>query len=200
MLVRSLLWSFEKTKLRLPIKAEVRLFGLGLGGSKPNWLSISACCPDRKLQVWQADAPKQNPRNTRNIVWVVPRIRMVASHSQTFKALLDEWEARQQTLQLIKGQCRSGACESSFESAVYSWTTSVSWHIVICQDFTHAYPCKVSFNCCNSSIHRIYMYICFYGGCGRWRRLGNVDPSGRIMTFGIRRPTTLWAPSATNIF
>lgn len=29
------------------------------------------------------------------MVWVVPRIRMVASHFQTFKALLDEWEARQ---------------------------------------------------------------------------------------------------------
>lgn len=31
----------------------------------------------------------------KSIVWVVPRIRMVASHFQTFKALLDEWEARE---------------------------------------------------------------------------------------------------------
>ena len=96
-----------------------------------------------------------NEFQEKNIVWVVPRTRMVASPFQTFKALLDEWEARQRDppthLRDSAGQVHTNhPLEQQFTHGQLVYTAYCK-----CQDFTHAYPCTVSFNCCNSSIHRL---------------------------------------------
>ena len=135
---------FRKQNEDCPSKLRCAYLGWGLEEASLIDLAsrhelIWTCCHDRKLQGWYADAPKRIPRKKhKNIVWVVPRTRMVASPFQTFKASLDEWEARQRDppthLRDSAGQVHTNhPLEQQFTHGQLVYTAYCQ-----CQDFTHA--------------------------------------------------------------